>query len=101
MAATGYTPSRRNVLAAVATAPILACLPAAAAAPSLGWDRALAVYLAAKAAEERYDNDVAIPSWRAAEATGAPYDEAVTDESDRLCDVRCAAEMALMAIPAP
>lgn len=53
------------------------------------------------AAERHYDRTIAIPAWDAERLHGAPFDEAITDESDRLMDLRLAAEEAMIAYPVP
>ncbi len=71
--------------------------------PTNNWRHAAEAYLVAKEAEHAYDNGPYADAIRAADAQGemATFDERLTQESDRLTDIRAAAEDALMAIPSP
>ena len=73
----------------------------AAATPAGAWTQCKAAFDAARAAEIAYDKAVWTPDYDAAVAAGRQVDAAINTEAERLQDVRCAAEDALIACPAP
>jgi hypothetical protein len=93
-------PARRDPIVAAAAAPLVTVAPAVQDLPQV-WEQAKAAYLAARNQEDIFDQTIARPASRCAQAGGLEYDEALTDASDRLCDIRCAAETRLICTPAP
>ena len=82
-----------------------ACAAIVAEADATGpsFDQARAAYLAAKAAQDAYVDDPYAEAMARAELQGptAMFDDRLTDEADRLTDLRCDAEEAMIAAPAP
>lgn len=84
-----------------ARADVLSALTAAVAAPDPVWTRAMQTFEASRAREVEYDRVVWMPAYREHETGGLPVSAQVDAEMERLMEVRCDAEDALIATPAP
>jgi len=105
MAVSQYSSSRREIFGVIATASFGFSVgaPAVAFAPAMGatWDAAMARFEAARGEEIAYDLTAWTPLYRPITNGGSRIPAHVGIEMDRLTDVRCGAEDALIATPAP